>query len=268
MLEDLVHTPPWEWPSNAQDRITAALAADDRSLRLTAAGLAHHVMSDELAKALLAIAASKDEDEEVRGRAAIALGPALEECDLEGFDDPIGEPPLSEPVFEHICTALERLYREASASSLVRRYALEAAVRARREWQTAAIRAAWASGDPSWRATAAFCMGYAPDFDRELEEAFGSKDAAIVGAAMRGAAGGGKELTRSIEEQIMQIVREHRDPALVLDAIEALASGQTAESLELLEELTGSDDEEIAELAYEALAVRGAMPNDLDDDDF
>ncbi|MCZ7679233.1 MAG: HEAT repeat domain-containing protein [Sandaracinaceae bacterium] len=147
MLDDLKYRAPWEWPEDAKERLVAALGAEDVDQRRTAAALASDAMDDELAAVVLERAMAADEDEEVRASAAIALGPSLEECDIEGFDHEIAEPPLAEALFERIATGLERLYREPSAPKLVRRRALEAAVRAPRPWQTAAVRAAWASGD-------------------------------------------------------------------------------------------------------------------------
>lgn len=61
------------------------------------------------------------------------------------------------------------------------------------------------------------------------------------------------------------MLREAEDPALIHDAIEALASGETDASSELLEELSESDDEEIAELAEEALTMRGLTAPDDED---
>lgn len=265
MLDDLKYLPPWEWPEDAKERLVAALGADDPEVRRTAAELAHHAMDDELAAVVLERATSADEDEEVRARAAIALGPSLEECDIEGFDHEISEPPLAEALFERIVTGLERLYREASAPKLVRRYALEAAVRAPRPWQTAAVRAAWASDDMEWRATAAFCMGWLRDLDGELGEALGASDPAILAAAVRGAAGGGRQLTPATERRLVEVLREAEDPDLIHDAIEALAGGETDAARELLEELSDSDDEETAELAAEALMMRGVgVPDDED----
>ncbi len=265
MLDDLKYRPPWEWPEDAKERLVAALGAVDVDQRRTAAALASDAMDDELAAVVLERAMAADEDEEVRASAAIALGPSLEECDIEGFDHEIAEPPLAEAVFERIATGLERLYREPSAPKLVRRRALEAAVRAPRPWQTAAVRAAWASGDTEWQATAAFCMGWLRDLDGELAEALGASDPSVVAAAVRGAAGGGRQLTPKIERRIVEVLREAEDPALIHDAIEALASGETDASSELLEELSESDDEEIAELAEEALTMRGLTAPDDED---
>ncbi len=266
MLDDLDELAPWDWPSDANERIAQALRAPDRAERFSAAELGGRAIMDlDLARALLERLVDDDEEAEIRARVAIALGPTLESCDIEGFDDPIGEPPVDEGTFEKIVSALERIYRDANAAKEVRRCALEAAVRAPREWQNAAVRAAWASGDVEWRTTAAFCMGYLDGFAKEQEEAYRTGDADIVRGAMRGTAGGGRDLSRGVERLIVEIARS-RDPELIGDAIEALASGKTDESLDLLHELSASDDDELAELAYEALALRGATVPDDDSD--
>ena len=104
------------------------------------------VIDDEIAAALLETALDHDEPEELRGQAAIALGPALEEVDtLEE------EAPISLGVFESTQKALHSGYADASVPKLVRRRMLEASVRAPRDWHAAAVRSAYASDDPEWQ---------------------------------------------------------------------------------------------------------------------
>lgn len=266
MLNDLATLPPWEWPGDAKERLLEALAPDsDSEQRLLAAELAFHVADDEVAEALLARALDAREDDEVRAAAVIGLGPALEECDIEGFDD-VGDPPLSRATFDRVGSALERLYRDAAVPALVRRRALEAAVRAPRDWHTSAVRAAWASGDASWRATAVFCMGYVPGFSDQVKEALASNEPELVLAVVQAAANGSADIGQAAEPTLLRMAGDrHTELEVRLDAIAALANVDSRESLELLETLASSPDEDVADTASEALAIRGeGMHEDLD----
>jgi len=98
-LETLKDTPPWDWPEEAGDVFLGVLRDHqaDGSDRLLAAELAGDsvVINDELVDALLSILCSNDESEELRGRAAISLGPALEYAYMDEFEDP-DDVPISE----------------------------------------------------------------------------------------------------------------------------------------------------------------------------
>jgi hypothetical protein len=74
-----------------QKALMAPPASATESDRLIAAGLAADlvVMNDELAGVLLEILRRSGETEPLRARAAISLGPVLEQTDLDGFDDPL-----------------------------------------------------------------------------------------------------------------------------------------------------------------------------------
>ena len=91
-LKTLKDTPPWEWPEGAEKMFLGILRDDqaDESYRLLAAELAGDftVINDELADVLLSILCNGDESEKMRGKTAISLGPALENADMDGFDDP------------------------------------------------------------------------------------------------------------------------------------------------------------------------------------
>jgi len=62
---------------------------------------------------------------------------------------------------------------------------------------------------------------------------------------------------------------ELTDKSLRLAAIEAVASIRPQEASELLSELTQSDDEDIVDTAYEAMAMSGWFPDEdyYDEDD-
>ena len=125
--------PPWEWPADAGWLLLSALETDtredpDRLLAVELTG-STTVMNDDLAQALLAIVRDPGETETIRGRAAISLGPTLEELAMNGFDD--GEEPLvSERVAQAIRDGLREVYLDGGAPKEARRRALEASVRA------------------------------------------------------------------------------------------------------------------------------------------
>jgi hypothetical protein len=104
-------------------------------------------------------------------------------------------------------------------------------------------------------------------FEEVLRELFDSGDERLVAEAVR-AASKSEVIARLAEPTLVRFARSGKDRDLRLDAIEALGGGQSNKSLELLHELAESDDEEVAEVAQEALVMRGVL-SDLDDlDDF
>ena len=123
------------------------------------------------------------EPEELRAKAAISLGPVLEQSDIEmgddgEFDDP-DDVPISEKTFRKIQQSLRKVYLDTAVPKLTRRRILEAAVRAPEDWQTQAIRTAYASDDPEWKLTAVFCMRYVRGFEKQILEALESPDPKI-----------------------------------------------------------------------------------------
>lgn len=149
-LKILEETPPWDWPKDADKMLLEILAEDqaDASDRLLAAELAgdYTVINDQLVDALLSIIQGDDESEELRGRAAISLGPILEHADIDGFDDP-DDVPISEDTFRKIQETLHRRYLDDALPKKVRRRILETSVRAPREWHQDVIRAAYAGDE-------------------------------------------------------------------------------------------------------------------------
>ncbi len=270
-LNFLAAVESWDWPEDAGATIVAGLGSDDSELRRTALEIAVGAMDDEVAGALLALLDSEP-DPELRGRAAIALGPALEECrDEEGFEGPFSDAPLSDARFSEVERRLERLYRDAGAPKLVRRRALEAAVRSDRPWQEGAVRSAWASDDTDWRVTAVFCMGLFPGFRAEIAEALGNGVPELELEAVRAAG------SRGIEELGGEIYRlaagDGTEREMRLAAVEALGTTNPPEAQELLEKYVHSADEELAGVAEEALenlylaALADSELDDLEDFD-
>jgi len=270
-LKTLIDTPPWDWPEDAGDLLLETLIDNQASGsdRLIAAELAGDspVMNDELAEALLAIADSPDEPEELRAQAAISLGPVLEQSDLDGFDDP-DDLPITEQTFHTIQDLLHKLYLDETISKELRRRILEAAVRAPQDWQTSAVSAAYSSGDKDWMLTAVFAMSRVPGFDDQILEALEHTDPEVHMEAVNAA--GVRELNAAWPHVVALIEAPTTPKLLLLAAIEAVGNIRPQEAGEILADLANSRDEEIAEVASETIsmaqAMSGAGDADLNDD--
>ena len=132
-LKTLLDTPPWDWPRDAGWTLRKVLVDQgaNESDRLIAAELAGDstVINDDLADTLLTVVCSADEPDQLRARAAISLGPVLEQADTDGFEDP-DDVPINEPTFRNIQSSMEELYLDNSTPKEVRRRILEASARA------------------------------------------------------------------------------------------------------------------------------------------
>jgi hypothetical protein len=267
-LKTLKDTPPWDWPEGA-GRMFLDLLRDDKapeSDRLLAAELAGDftVINDELVDALLSILRSGVESETLRGKAAISLGPVLEHADTQRFED-LDEVPITERTFHTIQQSLRTLYMNADVPKEVRRRILEASVRAPQGWHQDAVRAAYGSGDEAWRLTAVFCMRYVGGFDRQILEALDSQSAEVHYEAVCAAGNWGVD---AAWPHIAALVTSKRtDKPLLLAAIDAVACIRPQEALEILGDLTDSDDEDIVEAVYEAMAMAEGLSDEDDEDD-
>ena len=147
-LTFLKDIPPWEWPPDAGEIFLETLRDHqaDESDRLIAAELGGDftVINDELAAALLSVVRNGDESVEMRANAAIALGPALEQADIEEFVLP-EQVPISESTFHEIQRTFRNFHTDANVPKEVRRRILEASVRAPQDWHGDAIRTAYSS---------------------------------------------------------------------------------------------------------------------------
>jgi hypothetical protein len=268
-LKTFVDAAPWDWPRDAGKTFKKILV-DRRakeSDRAIAAELAGNivVINDDLATALLAIVRAPDEPEKLRAKAAIALGPVLEQTDMSGFDDPMDEPPITEPAFRNIQDSFQQLYFDDTVAKLVRRRILEASVRASEPWHEDAVRAAYSSGDKDWMLTAVFSMCWVRGFDDQILESLKSTDPKIHYEAVNAAGNWGLEPAWS---HIAALVRDAGTPRRLLRAaIEAVGTIRPAEARETLQNLASSDDEEIAEAAEEAIGMAEAMGDNSDDED-
>ena len=255
----------------------AALRSGDPAVRAHALEEIAPIVDDALARELLRFARDPARGEEERGQALIVLGPALEECHDEESPDgaleaapPGGEGwwdlPLSDGGYREVAEELRRIYLDGGMPKLVRRRALEAAVRAPRDWHREAAATAWRSGDPEWRVTAVFAMGHLPGFEGEIDEAFRGEDPVVRQEAMlaAGRSPAGKDLGGSI----LDVAADRKASAEErLTAIEALAELQPDGAFEVLDELRDDPDPEIAaaaEAALDELSV-WADVDDLDD---
>ena len=265
VLEDL---PSWEWPQGTDKMLLRILRDNqkDESDRLLAAGFAgdYTVINDELAVALLSIARNGGESEDLRAKAVISLGPTLETAYIDEFEDP-KTVPISEETFHTIQTSLQDLFMDIDVPMEVRRRTLEGSVRAPQEWHQEAIRDAYSSDDALWRLTAVFCMQYVRGFSNQILEALESENQDIHFEAV--CAAGNWELDDAWSHIMSLATDKLTDKSLRLAAIEAVAIIRPQEAAGILSNLTLSDDEDIAEVAFEAMAMSGLLPDEDYDDD-
>ncbi len=253
-LQVLKNMPPWDWPRDSGDRFYSILR--NRSApepdRLLAAELAGDftVINDRLAETLLEILRLSNESDKLRARAVISLGPALDAASLDDFDDP-ETVPISEQMFHTIQATLEDLYQGTSMPKEVRRRILEAAVRAPQDWHEDAIRSAYASDDRDWKLTAVFSMAYVRGFDEEILESLKSQDPDIHYEAVRAA--GSWSIDRAWSHVVELATARNTEKYLLIAAINAVAQIRPEEAGPILEPLTSSSDEDIAEVSSEAI---------------
>lgn len=258
-------TPPWEWPRDARKVLLKKLRDQKtgEAERLLAAELAGEtvVLNEEVTKALSAIVADRDASNELRAAAAIALGRVLEEMDmyepLGGGLDHLDQPPIPPREFQRIRRELQSLYRNEDTPKLVRRRILEAAVRAPESWHHEAIRQAYGNDDVEWRVSAVFCMGHFRGFADEILESLDDPDAEIRFEAVRTA---GRRELRAAWPHLARLLRSpDTGRRLLLTAIEASVGVRGKATIEFLDDLSASEDEEIAETAEEAMTMANAL---------
>jgi hypothetical protein len=267
-LQTLLDTPPWDWPEDAGNILEGFLANPKagESDRLVAAELAGDlvVLNDALADALLGIVGNAAEPDPLRATSASSLGPVLEEASLDEFDDP-DSVPITRDTFQRIERVLHELYLDHSIPTLVRRRILEASVRSPQDWHKDAISVAYSSGDQDWILTAVFSMRYVRGFDDQILEALRNKNAAIHREAVHAA--GNWELSDAWSH-IVALVDDPATPKpLLLAAIGAIGSIRPKEAGEILDDLSDSDDEEIAEAAQEAISFAQGYSELADEDE-
>jgi hypothetical protein len=174
--------------------------------------------------------------------------------------------PIAEKTFVKIQETLSRLYKDGDVPKEARRRVLEASVRAPQGWHENAVREAYADKDEAWKLTAVFCMRFIPGFDEEILESLKSKNPDIHYQAV--CAAGNWEVAAAWPHISKLLSSKKTHKALLLAAIEAVAGIRPEEAEEVLGEFIDSDDEDIVEAAYEAMAIAGVeWEEDYDEDD-
>lgn len=270
-LKTLTEMDSWEWPKETWQLLHGTLVDRQASAadRLIAAELAGDlvVMNDTLAADLLGIIRRAGEQEELRAKAAISLGPVLEDIDTNGFEDPEAIC-ISQSTFRNIRASLHWLYLDEGNPKEVRRRILEASVRASEDWHKDAIKAAYSSGDRDWILTAVFAMQWVRGFNTEILEALKSADFDTHCEAVEAA--GNWELDEAWPHVVALVESASTPKRLLLAAIDAVASIRPAEAGMVLLELADSLDEEIAEAANDAMMMAEAavdLGEDEEDDE-
>ena len=201
----------------------------------------------------------------MRAIAAISFGPALEQADIEEFDDP-DDVPISESVFHKIQKSLKSLYMDADVPEYVRRRILEASVRAPASWHQNAVRSAYCSNDKDWKLTAVFSMRWITGFDDQILESLKNNNENIHYEAV--CAAGNSEVDAAWSHVAGLVKAKGTEKLLLLAAIDAVASIRPDEARTVLEGLTSLEDEDIVEATYEAMAMAEVLSNhEIDDDD-
>ncbi len=260
--------PPWEWPLNADKLILDILHDDsaDGSERLLAVEMAGDstVICNELADALLSIIGNESEPDDLRGQAAIALGPVLEYAFIDDFDEP-DEVPITEKMFHRIQKTLYRLYLDENAPQIVRRRILEASVRAPQDWHQDAVREAYTRDDQAWKLTAVFCMQFIRGFEKQILESLSNEDPNFIYEAVCGA--GNWEIDAAWPHVAAFITEADTEKDLLLAAIESAVLIRPHEAIEIISPLLDSEDEDIIDVVHEALTMTGAFWDEDEDDD-
>jgi len=270
-IQILNDTAPWEWPEDAGETISKVLLDKNApaSDRLLAAELAGDivVMDNDMAPRLLSIVKDTSESEELRSKAAVSFGAGLEYAEMMDFDDYGGEGDiLTEEIFNEIQETFRTLYYDSDTPKLVRRRILEGSVRAPMDWHKEAVEEAYSNDDIEWRLTAVCCMGYIKGFEDKILESLKSENPDIHYEAVQSTGNWGiKEAWPDIKELLL---RQDIDKWLLIAAIQAAATVNPEESVEILMEFEDSEDEDIADAAEDALVTAGMAADEFDDDDF
>ncbi len=272
---------PWNWPTDAGEQLLqliteAALSEEERLLAVRLAGETL-VMDDAIASALLALLGDGDQPEDLRGQAAISLGPALEQAELDRLADvddlelpeelahvDLEDSLLSPTILREIKQRLRAVVDDESAPPLVRRRALEASVRAAEDWHEEAVQRAWDDGDPTWKLTAVFCMRFIGGFEAQILESLASEDDELVYEAVLAA---GVWVLDDAWGPIRKLLDQNEDRDLLMAAMEALPQIRPEQAEELLLPFTKHDDEEFVELANDIMAMVCAFEEEDEDEE-
>lgn len=269
-MHKLAAIPFWDWPLSAATEILAVLKDQgaEPEERLLAAELAGTLMPvyDDLAEELIQIIEDKEEDEALRGRVVTSLGAALDEADLDRYQNPIfpawDEPLLPSPTFDRAREALRSVYEDLAAPELVRRMALEAGIRFEEPWHTGAVRTAYHHGDPEWRITAVFCMRWVEGFSAEILDSLETRDPELLLQAVLAIR---DQALREAWPNMSRLVKtgsldgtplpgdEDTAREILFAAIQAVAIIRPLEAPGVLSGIIDSEDEDLSEVALQAV---------------
>jgi len=262
-LQQIYDIPPWDWPKTASTLFLEALqnSDGDEADRLLAAEMAGNfvVINDDLADGLLAIVENSLESEELRCKAVISFGAALDYIyfDLDEFAevDEYDDFAVTKAMYQRIIKALQELYFDGTVPELVRRRTLEASIRSPQAYHSGVVRAAYQSGKENWMITAVFCMAYLKGFQQEILEAVQSKVPEIQYQAIRAA--GNWSITDAWPAISNVLNDQNTDTDLLFAAIDAAANIGHDEATAALNELLDRsfDNEDIIDAVEEALAM-------------
>jgi hypothetical protein len=213
-------------------------------------------VEDEVAEELFRLVRTPGHDQ-LRVAAAIALGPTLEACELDLDENgqielTYGEGPLLQETYDRLVEGLHDVFHDTSNSTEVRRRVLESSIRSPKPWHVDAVREAWQSDTEEWRVTAVFAMGYLHqhDFSDEIEHAFRSESDALRQEAVLAA---GMRCHEALAPEIRALASSPKtEKGLRYAAVQALGWFGAAEDVDLMLELQGSRDANLAALADEA----------------
>lgn len=268
-IQELNEIPPWEWGEDARDLIVNVLNDKNALIedRITATEMASNevVMKDDMADHLMAVIQDTTEPDELRGKAAISLGPALEYGDMMGFEDDDDDFFLKEEKFNRVREFLRDIFQDESLSKNLRRRVLEAAVRAPMEWQQEAVQTAYDLDDDEWRLTAVFCMAYVPGFNEQIMKSLDDGDPEIFYQAV--CAAGDRDVKEAWPYVEPLLAQEGIDKYLLMAAIHAAGVINPEEAMEMLVEYSEHADEDIADTAQEAIMMAGGLMDEPDFDD-
>jgi len=261
-LDALASEADWDLPPESRAVLVDSLRSPDDAVRRDAVEMLAHSMDDGLAALALEIA-RQDPVGEIRAAAASALAPALaawQDAETGGER----ETPLSRQAAEAVRQGLRQLYYASEGPKELRRRALEASVQAPDAWQEGAVRAAWASADPEWRASAVFCMVRLPDFARELAEAL--RDRAPLVRLQAARAAGDVGLIEAAPRLLVLAQAADEEPLVRIAAMESLGLLGDRKAMAPLRELAAVPDPELSFAARSALArIKGYEEEDGDE---
>jgi len=262
-LQKIYNTPPWDWPETVTTLFLAALqdSNGDEADRLLAVEMAGNfvVINDDLAEALMNIAEDERESEEIRSKAVISFGAALEYifCDLDEYTevDEYNDFAVTAQMYHRIVKFLLKMYFNENVSELIRRRTLEASVRSPQPWHGGAVRAFYQSQKKNLLLTALFCMQYIQGFQQEILEALQSKIPEIQYMAIQAAGNWGVTEAWSGISDVLR--NQDADMDLLLAAIDAAVDIGHPEAISVLNDLLdrSRDNDDIYEAVHEALAM-------------